>query len=84
MPANKCGLVIGKGGESIRQMKEQSGAHIEMNKHAPHDAPTKAFTLRFITLTDEEIPSKFCFMIQILCGILKIIMIYLQRHPATD
>jgi len=46
VPANKCGLVIGKGGESIRQMKEQSGAHIEMNKHAPHDAPTKAFTIR--------------------------------------
>merc|ERR1719171_1738894 len=32
VPANKCGLVIGKKGETINRMKEQTGAHIEMNK----------------------------------------------------
>ena len=33
-------------------MKEQTGAHIEMNKNSPHDAPTKQF---FIKGTPEQI-----------------------------
>ncbi|XP_063686710.1 far upstream element-binding protein 1-like isoform X48 [Bolinopsis microptera] len=52
VPANKCGLVIGKKGETINRMKEQTGAHIEMNKNSPHDAPTKQF---FIKGTPEQI-----------------------------
>jgi len=52
VPANKCGLVIGKKGETINRMKEQTGAHIEMNKNSPHDAPTKQF---FIKGTAEQI-----------------------------
>jgi len=46
VPANKCGLVIGKKGETINRMKEQTGAHIEMNKHSPHDAPMKQFVIK--------------------------------------
>ena len=46
VPANKCGLVIGKKGETINRMKEQTGAHIEMNKNSPHDAPTKQFYIK--------------------------------------
>lgn len=33
-------------------MKEQTGAHIEMNKNSPHDAPTKQF---FIKGTPDQI-----------------------------
>lgn len=39
-------------GETINRMKEQTGAHIEMNKNSPHDAPTKQF---FIKGTPEQI-----------------------------
>ncbi|KAL5271105.1 hypothetical protein ACHWQZ_G001680 [Mnemiopsis leidyi] len=46
IPANKCGLVIGKGGETIKSFIEQSGAHIELNKNNPPDAVLKAFTVR--------------------------------------
>jgi len=52
VPANKCGLVIGKKGETINRMKEHTGAHVEMDKNSPHDAPTKQF---FIKGTPEQI-----------------------------
>lgn len=32
VPAEKCGLVIGKGGETIREICRQSGAHVELNR----------------------------------------------------
>ena len=45
-------LRIVQKGETINRMKEQTGAHIEMNKNSPHDAPTKQF---FIKGTPEQI-----------------------------
>lgn len=32
VPANRCGAVIGRGGETIRQIKQQSGCDIELDK----------------------------------------------------
>ncbi|OQR77320.1 far upstream element-binding protein 3-like [Tropilaelaps mercedesae] len=44
--ANKCGLVIGKGGESIRHIMHQSGAYIELSRVGGHAATEKFFTIR--------------------------------------
>ncbi|XP_071948039.1 far upstream element-binding protein 1-like isoform X2 [Antedon mediterranea] len=33
VPANKCGIVIGKGGESINNIKTTSGAHVEISRN---------------------------------------------------
>ncbi|EDV27591.1 uncharacterized protein TRIADDRAFT_53440 [Trichoplax adhaerens] len=46
IPANKCGLVIGKGGETIRQIIQQSGAHVELNRNTPQESPTRIFVVR--------------------------------------
>uniref|UniRef100_A0A3Q3FWT5 Far upstream element (FUSE) binding protein 3 n=1 Tax=Labrus bergylta TaxID=56723 RepID=A0A3Q3FWT5_9LABR len=35
VPADKCGLVIGKGGETIKNIKEQSRAHVELQRNPP-------------------------------------------------
>jgi far upstream element-binding protein len=40
VPADKCGLVIGKGGETIREINRQSGAHCELSREPqlnPHE-----------------------------------------------
>ncbi|KAI1289434.1 Far upstream element-binding protein 1 [Halotydeus destructor] len=47
VPANKTGTVIGRGGETIRQLKAQSGCDIELDKNqkgGPHD--DKIFIIR--------------------------------------
>ncbi|XP_078685204.1 far upstream element-binding protein 1-like isoform X40 [Branchiostoma floridae x Branchiostoma belcheri] len=48
VPNNKCGLVIGKGGESIRTINQQSGAHVELMRNPPpHCEPgMKMFSIR--------------------------------------
>jgi far upstream element-binding protein len=46
VPAAKCGLVIGKGGETIRQINQSSGAHVELNRSIPENGPTRLFTIR--------------------------------------
>ncbi|XP_064457553.1 far upstream element-binding protein 1-like isoform X2 [Ornithodoros turicata] len=46
VPANKCGLVIGKGGESIRQINQQSGAHVELSRAPPPNPVEKVFIIR--------------------------------------
>lgn len=46
VPGNKCGLIIGKGGETIRQIIQQSGAHVELNRNVPESSPTKFFMIR--------------------------------------
>ena len=38
IPATKCGLVIGKGGETIKNINSSTGAHCEVDKSAPPDA----------------------------------------------
>lgn len=34
VPPNKTGIVIGKGGETIRSIKQQSGCDIELDKNS--------------------------------------------------
>lgn len=46
VPASKVGLVIGKGGETIKSINQSSGAHCEIDKQAPADAKEKHFIIR--------------------------------------
>ncbi|XP_022327335.2 far upstream element-binding protein 1-like isoform X4 [Crassostrea virginica] len=46
VPADKCGLVIGKGGETIRQINQQSGAHVELQKHPGPNPNEKLFNIK--------------------------------------
>merc|ERR1719328_306185 len=46
IPATKCGLVIGKGGETIKNINSSTGAHCEVDKSAPPDAREKNFIIR--------------------------------------
>jgi len=46
IPSNKCGLVIGKGGETIKTINSSTGAHCEVDKSAPQDAREKNFIIR--------------------------------------
>ncbi|XP_024908985.1 far upstream element-binding protein 3-like isoform X8 [Cynoglossus semilaevis] len=48
IPADKCGLVIGKGGETIKNINQQSGAHVELQRNPPPstDPNTRVFTIR--------------------------------------
>lgn len=46
VPANKCGLIIGKGGETIKQINAQTGAQCEIDKNAPPEAREKNFIIR--------------------------------------
>lgn len=47
VPANRVGVVIGKGGDTIRMIKQQSGCDIELDKNAtPVDSPEKIFVIR--------------------------------------
>lgn len=46
IPASKCGLVIGKGGETIKNINQMTGAYCEVDKNAPPDAREKNFIIR--------------------------------------
>ncbi|KAL6041115.1 hypothetical protein STEG23_012864 [Scotinomys teguina] len=48
VPAHKCGLVIGKGGEHIKNINQQPGAHAELQRNpAPNTAPNlRIFTIK--------------------------------------
>uniref|UniRef100_A0A3Q3KNS0 K Homology domain-containing protein n=1 Tax=Monopterus albus TaxID=43700 RepID=A0A3Q3KNS0_MONAL len=48
VPADKCGLVIGKGGETIKSIKEQSRAHVELQRNPPPntDPNVRIFSIR--------------------------------------
>uniref|UniRef100_A0A8C0VXM1 Far upstream element binding protein 3 n=1 Tax=Cyanistes caeruleus TaxID=156563 RepID=A0A8C0VXM1_CYACU len=48
VPADKCGLVIGKGGENIKSINQQSGAHVELQRNPPPntDPGVRIFTIR--------------------------------------
>ncbi|XP_078502340.1 far upstream element-binding protein 3 isoform X1 [Lissotriton helveticus] len=48
VPADKCGLVIGKGGENIKGINQQSGAHVELQRNPPPntDPSLRVFTIR--------------------------------------
>ncbi|KAK2092937.1 Far upstream element-binding protein 3 [Saguinus oedipus] len=65
LPADKCGLLIGKGGKNIRSINQQSGAHVELqrNPHPNSDPNLRIFTIRGVPqqievarqLTDEKV-----------------------------
>lgn len=42
----QCGLVIGKGGESIRDIQLRSGAYVELDRNFPPGATEKYFDIR--------------------------------------
>ena len=44
--SDKVGLVIGKGGETIKSINQASGAYCEIDKRAPADATEKNFIIR--------------------------------------
>ena len=44
--SNKAGLVIGKGGETIKSIIQASGAHVEIDRIAPPEAVEKNFIIR--------------------------------------
>lgn len=46
VPSHKCGIVIGKGGETIRQINQISGAHVEINKTTSDNPTVKHFIVR--------------------------------------
>ncbi|BFG04594.1 far upstream element-binding protein 3 [Drosophila madeirensis] len=43
VPASKCGIVIGRGGETIKLINQQSGAHTEMDRNASNPPNEKLF-----------------------------------------
>lgn len=45
VPAEKCGLVIGKGGETIRDICRQSGAHVELNRDQSANSLERVFRI---------------------------------------
>lgn len=46
VPATKCGLVIGKGGETIRQINQETNAHCELDRRPPPNPMEKTFLIR--------------------------------------
>ncbi|XP_065367225.1 far upstream element-binding protein 3 [Calliphora vicina] len=43
VPASKCGIVIGRGGETIKLINQQSGAYCEMDRNALNPPSEKLF-----------------------------------------
>lgn len=48
IPAHKCGLVIGRGGETVKSINQQTGAFVEISRQPPPngDPNFKLFTIR--------------------------------------
>lgn len=46
VPAAKCGLVIGKGGETIKQINSESGAHCELSRDPTGNVEEKVFVIK--------------------------------------
>lgn len=46
VPASKCGIIIGRGGDTIKQINSQSGAHCEMDRKAQNNFTEKQFTIK--------------------------------------
>lgn len=46
VPANKTGLVIGKGGDTIKQICGETGAHVELSREPPPNANEKVFVIK--------------------------------------
>ncbi|KAG8196147.1 hypothetical protein JTE90_007879 [Oedothorax gibbosus] len=46
VPANKCGLVIGKGGETIKNINQTCGGYVALSGLPPPNAQEKVFIIR--------------------------------------
>lgn len=47
VPASKCGVIIGRGGDTIKQINMNSGAHCELDRRSPaHPNGDKTFIIR--------------------------------------
>lgn len=46
VPMGRVGMIIGKGGETIRTINQTSGAHCEIDRHGPQDGPDRTFVIR--------------------------------------
>lgn len=47
VPASKCGIIIGRNGDTIKQINQQSGAHCEMDrKTSSNQTVEKTFTIK--------------------------------------
>lgn len=46
VPATKCGVIIGKGGETIKQINQQSGAYCELDRRSNSNQNEKTFTIK--------------------------------------
>jgi far upstream element-binding protein len=47
VPTSKCGIIIGRGGDTIKQINQQSGAHCEMDrKKSANQTNEKTFSIR--------------------------------------
>lgn len=47
VPASKCGIIIGRGGDTIKQINQQSGSHCEMDRKASQNQTNeKTFTVK--------------------------------------
>ncbi|KAF7281532.1 P-element somatic inhibitor isoform X2 [Rhynchophorus ferrugineus] len=46
VPSNKCGLIIGRGGETIKQINQQSGAYCELDRRSNVNLNEKTFTIK--------------------------------------
>ena len=60
IPASKCGLVIGRGGEVIKQINAESGAHVELSREANKDPLEKTFVIRGSDIQVEHAKHLIC------------------------
>lgn len=56
VPGNKVGLVIGKGGETIKQLQEKSGAKLVIIQEGPETEMEKALRITGDPQTIEVCP----------------------------
>ncbi|VVC27860.1 Hypothetical protein CINCED_3A014135 [Cinara cedri] len=49
VPSAKCGVIIGKGGETIKQINMQTGAHCEIDRRHNNTGTEKTFVIRGTT-----------------------------------
>ncbi|XP_025424872.1 far upstream element-binding protein 3 isoform X2 [Sipha flava] len=49
VPSAKCGVIIGKGGETIKQINLQTGAHCEIDRRHNNTGSEKTFVIRGTT-----------------------------------
>ncbi|XP_042898307.1 far upstream element-binding protein 1 isoform X2 [Parasteatoda tepidariorum] len=46
VPANKCGLVIGKGGDTVKNINQTSGAYVSLSALPPPNSQEKVFVIK--------------------------------------